>query len=361
MRRLLTVSEIKQIGGRAGRYKSSFAEQQAFMGATPTADAEMASEMMAEKHTFDDADGEELATGQDDASSDGGGPTAVEASSMNVIPRSVGMIGAFTADALSRIRGAMKTDAWPLRKAGVFPTRDMIELFCSYFPPGVPYGFILARLNEISKLSGRYFLCRMNDTVGIADAIEEVRGLSIEDRILCCYAPVNARREREMDAILEMARCIANQAGGGLLELKSVDLDLLDRKPIGDREYLWELELLHKLLVLYSWMSYRFPGVFGQRPLAVQAKRVTEDAINAVLAMLSAPEPVPVEEEEGPKYYRGPPVMAIPELAGPAEEASEELSDVEPPESVTARHESTEEGLYDVTIGKVSEEAASLP
>jgi ATP-dependent RNA helicase SUPV3L1/SUV3 len=267
------------------------------------------------------------------------------------------MIGAFSAQALSRIRAAMRSDAFPLRKAGVFPTRDMIELFCSYFPPGVPYGFILARLNEISKLSGRYFMCGMNDAVGIADAIEEVRGLSIEDRILCCYAPVSTRRPAEMVAILEMARCIAAQAGGGLLELRSFDLDLLDRKPVGDRKLLAELEDLHRLLVLYSWMSFRFPGVFGQRPLAMQAKRLAEDAINQVLAVLSEPDPVVEEddEDEGPRFYRGPPVMAIPELALPGEPEAE----VEPPRRAAARREPADEGLYDVTVGK-GEEAASL-
>jgi ATP-dependent RNA helicase SUPV3L1/SUV3 len=234
----------------------------------------------------------------------------------------------------------MKTDAWPLRKAGVFPTRDMIELFCSYFPPGIPYGFILARLNEISKLSTRYFLCRMNDTVGIADAIDEVRGLSIEDRILCCYAPVSTRRVREMETMVEMAHCIANQAGGGLLELTTIDLDLLDRKPMSDRQYLQQLELLHKSLVLYNWMSYRFPGVFGQRPLAIQTKRLTEDAINAVLAMLSLPEGAPAPEEPMTKYYRGPPVMAIPELAKPEEKASGEVSDADPQtDGIAARRE----------------------
>jgi ATP-dependent RNA helicase SUPV3L1/SUV3 len=295
-RRMLTVSEIKQIGGRAGRYKSSFQEQKAFMAAKSDAATEMTSEKTVDGESAIEKDGD----------------------GKSLAPPSVGWISSFTPDALGKIRGAMKTDAWPLLKAGVFPTRDMIELFCSYFPPGIPYGFILARLNEISKLSGRYFLCRMNDAVGIADAIEEVRGLSIEDRILCCYAPVSARRAKEMDAIREMARCIAEQRGGGLLELRCLDLDLLDAPPLGDSAFLQELEQLHKLLVLYSWMSYRFPGVFGQRPLAVQAKRVTEDAINAVLAILSVPEKTPAQEEPAAKYYRGPAVMAVPELATPA-------------------------------------------
>jgi ATP-dependent RNA helicase SUPV3L1/SUV3 len=308
-----------------------------------------------------DADGEQSRSGSSDGNEGLPRADTVSKDLVSAGPRSVGWITSFNSHALSRIRMAMKSEAWPIRKAGVFPTRDMIELFCSYFPPGIPYGFILARLNEISKLSGRYFMCGMNDTVGIADVIEEVRDLSIEDRILCCYAPVNARREREMDTILEMAHCIANQAGGGLLELKTVDLDLLDRPLIGDRKFLHELEQLHKLLVLYNWMSYRFPGVFGQRPLAVQAKRVTEEAINAVLALLSAHEGAPAEPEPATRYYRGPPVMAIPELAKP-EEASAP-SDVEPlPMPVVARRGLADDELYDVSIGKASEgEAATVP
>jgi len=342
----------------------------------------IASEIMAdsEKQAFDDTDGEQLAADPGAASSNGdplttAGETVHSTNSGSKIlaptmspPLSMGWVAAFSSQDLSRIRGAMKTDAWPIRKAGVFPTRDMIELFCSYFPPGIPYGFILARLNEISKLSTRYFLCRMNDTVGIADAIDEVRGLSIEDRILCCYAPVSTRRAREMETMVEMAHCIANQAGGGLLELKTIDLDLLDRKPVGDREALQELELLHKSLVLYNWMSYRFPGVFGQRPLAGQTKRLTEDAINEVLAMLSLPEGAAAPQEPMAKYYRGPPVMAIPELAKPEEKAPGEFAAEPQTGGITTRGEfsapqsSKDDGLYDVTIGKGSQgEAASVP
>src|SRR5262249_39788221 len=89
------------------------------------------------------------------------------------------------------------------------------------------------------------------------------------------------------EVIVEMAKCVANQSGGGLLELRSIDLDLLDEPIQPDRTYLEQLETLNKCLVLYNWMSFRFPGVFPHRPLAMQAKRLSEEAIVKCLAAVS--------------------------------------------------------------------------
>jgi ATP-dependent RNA helicase SUPV3L1/SUV3 len=44
------------------------------------------------------------------------------------------------------------------------------------------------------------------------------------------------------------------------------------------------VETLHKALVLYLWLSYRFAGVFTSRPMASYVKELVEERIDKVLA-----------------------------------------------------------------------------
>jgi ATP-dependent RNA helicase SUPV3L1/SUV3 len=62
---------------------------------------------------------------------------------------------------------------------------------------------------------------------------------------------------------------------------------VLDSKPSAERKYLYSLEQLHKSLVLYLWLSYRFPNVFTTRNLANYAKKLVEDAIEKTLSEFS--------------------------------------------------------------------------
>ncbi|KAF2671847.1 putative mitochondrial ATP-dependent RNA helicase Suv3 [Microthyrium microscopicum] len=248
----LTTPEIRQIGGRAGRYRTSAQVEPSTL--PPTADT--------------------------NSSSDSLYPAAPPPPE----PSKIGLVTAFEPAALRRIRESMSTDPEPIKKIGIFPTNDMIETLCSYFPTGVPYSFILARILAVSQVSDRFFFCQLGETIQIADIIQHITDLSIADRIKICFAPVNVRTESLVELIKEMAWAISRQSGGGVLELKSLDFSVLDMEVKADRGYLSMLEDLHKGLVLYNWMSFRFPGVFTQRPLSQKAKGLVEENIDKCLS-----------------------------------------------------------------------------
>jgi ATP-dependent RNA helicase SUPV3L1/SUV3 len=50
---------------------------------------------------------------------------------------------------------------------------------------------------------------------------------------------------------------------------------------------LYSLESLHKMLVCYLWLSYRFPNVFTTRTLANYTKKLVEDQIEKTLKEFS--------------------------------------------------------------------------
>jgi ATP-dependent RNA helicase SUPV3L1/SUV3 len=240
VRKLLTIPEIRQIGGRAGRYRTS---------------------------------------AQDGKSA----PDSKKGASSASSEQKCGYVTSFESSDLDIIRKSIATDPAPIAQFGVAPTDAMVELFYNCFPAGIPYSFILARIFNTSEVSSRYFFCEVGETLEIADAIQSVKNMSVAERIKMCFAPASMRVEGQAELMKEIAEAVANQTGGDLLDLKTINFDVLDLPVKATRPYLHKLEVLHKSLVLYNWMSFRFPGVFTQRPLAMKAKQLVEKNIDECL------------------------------------------------------------------------------
>jgi ATP-dependent RNA helicase SUPV3L1/SUV3 len=83
-------------------------------------------------------------------------------------------------------------------------------------------------------------------------------------------------------------RCVAEMKMVTIADIEEVPLEVLERPLASDRHYLIGLELLHKALVLYLWLSYRFVNVFKDREMAFYAKSLCEEKINRCLLEFSA-------------------------------------------------------------------------
>ena len=83
------------------------------------------------------------------------------------------------------------------------------------------------------------------------------------------------------------ARRIADQSGGNIAEIEELPLEVLEAEASPSREYLRELERLHKGIVTYLWLSYRFAGIFTTRALAFHIKSMVEEKIEDVLSKFS--------------------------------------------------------------------------
>lgn len=84
-----------------------------------------------------------------------------------------------------------------------------------------------------------------------------------------------------------MARCIEQQGGGALYDIAEMPLEALELEMSPSRHYLRQLEQLHKAIVVYLWLSYRFAGIFTTRPLAFHVKGLVEEKIEHVLHQFS--------------------------------------------------------------------------
>ncbi|WQF80521.1 Putative helicase, P-loop containing nucleoside triphosphate hydrolase, suv3 domain 1 [Colletotrichum destructivum] len=235
--RTLTTSEIKQIGGRAGRYKT--ARQ---------------------------------------AATDPNGTAAPE--------EKMGYVTTIVDDDLPIIEKAFNSETQPLDVATIHPPASVIEQFSEYFPPDTPLSFILLRLRELAPVSQRYSVYISELSLEIADAIQEFP-MTIQERITILHAPASLREPGMRAIIKAVAKCISTRTGGALYDIQPINLELLDAT-LDDfsnqgRRYLHSIEALHQAITIYLWVSYRFPNIFTSQALAFHVKDAVEEKIEFYL------------------------------------------------------------------------------
>ncbi|KAK4146846.1 P-loop containing nucleoside triphosphate hydrolase protein [Dichotomopilus funicola] len=243
--RNLTVPEIRQIGGRAGRFRTA-------------------------------------------ASANAGTDAAA-----NTGPPTPGLVTTFEREDLRTIRRGFTADPPPITTAGILPPVSVLERFHSYFPPRTPTSFVLTRLRELCRLSSRFHMCDMTEAVLIAEAIKPF-DLSIADRCVFLNVPVALRDPRQASALAAFAQTVAELGSGRLLDFPKgvIDLEVLELEgPEGPTRaerasYLSRLESFHHVISMYLWLSYRYQGVFQSQALAFQVKTMAEAKIADHLASI---------------------------------------------------------------------------
>ncbi|KAM0421506.1 hypothetical protein ACHAPT_010680 [Fusarium lateritium] len=237
--RHLTYPELKQIGGRAGRYRTA-----------------------------------RQATRADTSADDG---------------RKVGYVTTMARQDLKNVHRAFKSSVSDIEAAYVTPPAAAVERFATYFPKDTPLSFILMRIRELASVSKNYRLGISSDKLEIADAIQNIP-LTIYDRLTLCNLPVWHRAENSMEVLRALATIIAENGRGDLLAIKEIPLESLDidmmkfrGKPI---EYLHKLESLHVAINQYVWLSYRFSGMFRDQALAFHVRSLVEQKLVDTLERL---------------------------------------------------------------------------
>lgn len=255
--RTLTLPELKQIGGRAGRFRTAAQAAQA-PAATPTSS---------------------VSAGDLAFSPEAPAPKMGQA----------GLVTTMEDIDLEVVHGSFEKEAEPLKTAGIMPPAFIIERFSSYFPVGTPFSFILLRLRDIARLPAHYHMSNLRNNIAIANHLQSVP-LSVYDRSIFLNAPVAMKDDAMKDFVKALASLVAWHGSDKLLDIKELKLEVLDHTrtsyPHGRAEYLKQLESLHKCLTLYLWLSYRYVGVFQNQALAFHIKSMVEERIDEYLANL---------------------------------------------------------------------------
>ncbi|KAJ5457659.1 hypothetical protein N7475_009047 [Penicillium sp. IBT 31633x] len=230
----LTVPEIKQIGGRAGRYRPANATE-----------------------------------------------------STNEEPN-VGLISCLEEVDLPYIQQAMKLEPPPLSAAGIFPPESVFRKFAAYFPPGIPFEYLIKRTLDIAQVNPLFFLCDPTSQLENAEIIDTVKGLPFEDQLKFMVSPMDRKSASSRDVTGALADCVAEHNDGRLLDINHLNLEVLEQPVSGSNEYMHDLESLHRAVILYLWLSFRFGGVFTDRTLASHVKELVEERMVRALTEFSA-------------------------------------------------------------------------
>ncbi|KAL2623078.1 hypothetical protein R1flu_003283 [Riccia fluitans] len=172
-----------------------------------------------------------------------------------------GVTTTFFSQDLPYLDASLIQDFEPSTAAGLFPVYEQVELFASQLP-NENFATLLERFSDTCKLDGAYFLCRYDNLKRVANMLEKVKGLSLEDRFNFCFAPVNVRDPQSMGALYRYATAFSQKI--------PVHVEMgVPSSSARDETELLDLEARHQVLSMYLWLSQHFPGdLFPQKEQA---------------------------------------------------------------------------------------------
>ncbi|RMZ84678.1 hypothetical protein DV737_g894, partial [Chaetothyriales sp. CBS 132003] len=186
------------------------------------------------------------------------------------------------------IQRALNTDAPPIQHAGLMPPGQCFDEFANRLPERLPFEYLLSRVCQAASTNPRHRICDIRAQLAIARAIEPVQGLDLAQRLSLSAAPVDLRTADGAHVLRAFAACIAQAKEVTIADVPEIPLEILDGEPQFNKAYLSSLEVLHKAIILYCWLGYRFSYVFKDLDMAFHAKQITEERINTCLTNFSA-------------------------------------------------------------------------
>jgi ATP-dependent RNA helicase SUPV3L1/SUV3 len=161
-----------------------------------------------------------------------------------------------------------------LNSAGISPQIEQLEKFARVLP-NLSFSRLLQQFEQLATVDGDFFLCNIQQQIEAAQLIENVQ-LSLRDKYVFIQAPCNTRDDTLTSYLHEFAT--SHSMG------HTINADrLLNIFPLFNEEKLAHLEVFHRAIMLYLWLSNRFPETFHEAEKVHQFKNKIEGAINQKL------------------------------------------------------------------------------
>ncbi|KAM9909096.1 hypothetical protein OXX69_005737 [Metschnikowia pulcherrima] len=212
---------------------------------------------------------------------------------------SEGFVTTFHRKDLSFVTKSMKSPTIDLRKACIWPTTEFWSEYLSNFRAPTPYNVGVNHFYKSLKDKDlkNFFLSEFEDQTQVIQLICS-HGLdsriTLEDQLRLAQVPVNLRNA-EAEVIKQTLRffeCIADTQSKSVLDLDFLRLSMLGAEPSvynsSDQilEILTELEKNHKVVLVFMWLSQRWPTIFVDKESASEIKTLIEKRIDEELGCL---------------------------------------------------------------------------
>lgn len=196
---------------------------------------------------------------------------------------------------LQILERAINAEIPTINKAAIGVSSDTLKEINNLMPARPSLGDLIKTLTSLIKVSNNYFVTSNTNFLQMADiASEPLSQLPLEEAFRFAMAPCNTR---DANVVAASCRFIDSQAqsetidpevslnGLGLAQLEAVERVMKNpahQTPLTP-DTLNTLESLHRSLVLYTWLSFRFTLDYTKRSVAQDLKLRTEKGIEYVL------------------------------------------------------------------------------
>ncbi|PWW72245.1 hypothetical protein C7212DRAFT_302558 [Tuber magnatum] len=181
------------------------------------------------------------------------------------------------------LKYAMLVTPKPIPTAGILPASSQVEEFASLYPPNRELSFLLKTMDEAMCTAELFHVCRVEEQIKTAKLLEGIRGLRVSEKLQFCMAPIG-NDPRVQEALRSMAECVGSNKDGSFLKIPNVDIEVLDIDKPGSMPVLQRLESLHKTILAWLWLSWRFPATFAPRETVQELKGICEQKIDIALS-----------------------------------------------------------------------------
>jgi ATP-dependent RNA helicase SUPV3L1/SUV3 len=164
-----------------------------------------------------------------------------------------------------------------LKAAGISPSHSIIEQFANEYYPDQPLPIVLDALYKMLKTERKYFICNNDRQLTVAEMLEQVRRLSLSDKLIFTQAPVKIQSPTAMKILKDYAMHHSKN------EIVPLIVQVPNRPPVTLDELRY-IETGYKLLDVYLYLSYKFPKTFKHRETARSSQKKIIQMIDVVLS-----------------------------------------------------------------------------
>ncbi|VVT44953.1 uncharacterized protein SAPINGB_P000589 [Magnusiomyces paraingens] len=195
----------------------------------------------------------------------------------------VGSVTAFSSKDLSCIRKALASETPKIKRGGLFPSEYLFRQYALPLYSDHSFDNVLRRMDVASELGTSYFLCGVDNMVLTAEVFRSVKKLTLNEKLVFAKAPLKLRIPQCVQAFQRLCSVVSNNRSVTVLDIPDIQIQVLSKTgPFNDKD-IETLEATHNCLVLYLWLSYRFPMNFTDRQGAFELKALCEKLIDQAL------------------------------------------------------------------------------
>ncbi|BEI84011.1 hypothetical protein CcaverHIS002_0406150 [Cutaneotrichosporon cavernicola] len=245
-------------------------------------------------------------------------------SSPDEVPHSGGIVTTLHEADLPLLRAMMPLSLPSVTRAVLEPTSKALGKLAPLLPPSTSYNDLMGHFEALAKLPPLTVLASISHREPIFQVVGKYRDvLTLGECIQFGMVPVNRRDPKVMSIFERVLKSYSEEMNVSLeptlaptmliKTLKTVEETLAALPPLPPtlgvyRPYLVPpitiaaiplLESLHKALVLYIWLSFRFQLAFPDRELAAAYKERTENALEICLERMPGVRQKKREERTG--------------------------------------------------------------